>query len=222
MESSWEKTKAQSRYHFDTGRMDPRWDTVIHLGRFQGSWQSELDHAVSQSHAINWETRGRRIQMPVMEQPELAEEEYDLTSLGADPKMTVSHINYDLAPVFQRMVDLFSLDHVMARIHVQRFGEMWNLHIDKLHKWCPEDPDKVARYFISLGDWQPGQFWEYGNFHWNRWRAGDITTFDWQNVPHCTANAGRHVRCTLQITGVVTPDTLIFLDKLESQGTYTI
>jgi hypothetical protein len=71
----------------------------------------------------------------------------------------------------------------MERIHVQRPGEVWNLHIDKLQKWCPEDPSSVGRYFVQLTDWQPGQFWEYGNYHWNQWRAGDVSTFDWANMP---------------------------------------
>jgi hypothetical protein len=102
----------------------------------------------------------------------------------------------------------------MYRIHVQQPGEVWNLHIDKLQKWCPEDPSQVLRVFVQLTDWQPGQFWEYGNYHWNQWRAGDVTTFDWPNMPHSTANAGYHPRATLQLTGVITPKTREFLHTL--------
>ena len=79
--------------------------------------------------------------------------------------------------------------HQVHRIHVQQPGEVWNLHIDKLNKWAPDTPEKILRVFVQLTDWRPGQFWEYGNFHWNQWRAGDISTFDWVNMPHCTANA---------------------------------
>ena len=70
------------------------------------------------------------------------------------------------------------------------------------------------RIFIQLTDWQPGQFWEYGNYHWTQWRAGSVTTFDWQNLPHSTANAGFEPRVTLQITGVKTGRTMDYLASL--------
>jgi hypothetical protein len=114
----------------------------------------------------------------------------------------------------QAISDAFGLEDCMSRIHVQRPGQVWHLHIDKLYKWCPEDPSKVGRYFVQLTDWQPGQFWEYGNYHWNQWRAGDVSTFDWANIPHSTANAGHHPRVTLQLTGIKTAKTHDFLAGL--------
>jgi hypothetical protein len=42
-----------------------------------------------------------------------------------------------------------------------------------------------------------------------------VTTFDWQNVPHSTANAGFHPRVTLQITGIITDKTKQFLKELK-------
>ena len=66
------------------------------------------------------------------------------------------------------------------------------------------------------------QFWEYGNFHHNQWRAGDVVTFDWQNIPHSTANAGHHPRVTFQITGVKTPDTDKFLAELKQTTSYSL
>jgi hypothetical protein len=41
-----------------------------------------------------------------------------------------------------------------------------------------------------------------------------VTTFDWQNVPHATANAGHVPRATLQITGIQTAQTEEFLKQL--------
>jgi hypothetical protein len=72
--------------------------------------------------------------------------------------------------------------------------------------------------FVQLTDWQPGQFWEYGNHHWNQWRAGDVSTFDWANMPHSTANAGHHPRVTLQLTGVKTKKTEVFLKTLKKNA----
>jgi len=114
----------------------------------------------------------------------------------------------------QAVSDHFGLLDCMNRIHVQMPGELWNLHIDKLQKWCPADPSRIMRIMIQLTDWQPGQFWEYGNYHYNHWRAGDVTTCDWANIPHSTANAGHHPRVTLQITGLATERTHEFLTEL--------
>ena len=126
----------------------------------------------------------------------------------------ITHLNWQLSPGLQLLADNFGLNDPMYRIHVQQPGEVWNLHIDKLQKWCPEDPSRVLRVFVQLTDWQPGQFWEYGNYHWNQWRAGDISTFNWANIPHSTANAGYHARVTLQLTGVKTKQTEDFLRVL--------
>ena len=147
---------------------------------------------------------------------DLAEEEYDLERVGVDPKMIITHLNWNLPASLQAVSDAFGLADCMNRIHVQMPGEVWNLHIDKLQKWAPDDPSKVMRIFIQLTDWQPGQFWEYGNYHWNQWSAGDVSTFDWPNMPHSTANAGHHPRVTYQLTGVTTEKTEEFLEYLGS------
>ena len=58
-----------------------------------------------------------------------------------------------------------------------------------------------------LEDWEPGQFLIYGNQQFDRWRAGEVHTFDWQNLPHATANASNIPRSMLVITGVKTATT---------------
>jgi hypothetical protein len=87
--------------------------------------------------------------------------------------------------------------------------------LDKLEKWMPADPTQVVRYFVQLTDWQQGHFWSYGNYQWSRWQAGNVSTFDWHNVPHATANAGHVPRATLQITGIKTATTDAFLNSLK-------
>jgi hypothetical protein len=148
---------------------------------------------------------------------EYDQEEYDLEQQGYGRDYVVTNINYELAPVFQQLADQFGLDKTMARIHVQHPGQVWNLHLDKLEKWMPENPIKVVRYFVQLTDWQQGHFWSYGNYQWSGWRAGDVSTFDWINVPHATANAGHVPRATLQITGVFTDKTKDFLSLLAAK-----
>lgn len=221
MISNYEESKLKSKYHFDPKKMDPKYDTVQYLGLFVNTWKHELKNIIEKSKPANWENRGYKAKENNIPQPELEKEEYDLIRVGLDPKMIITHLNWEIPPVLQTMSELFGLKDCMNRIHVQMPGEVWNLHIDKLYKWCPDNPDSVMRVMIQLTDWQPGQFWEYGNYHHSGWEAGEVTTFDWRNVPHCTANAGYHPRVTFQLTGIKTDKTYKFLAKLK-EGPYQI
>ena len=74
---------------------------------------------------------------------------------------------------------------------------------------CPS-LQKMTDFFALrpvLQDWEPGQFLMYGNQQFDRWRAGDVHKFDWQNLPHATANASNLPRPMLVITGVKTHTT---------------
>jgi hypothetical protein len=162
---------------------------------------------------VTWRTRGKTDDPLKRQDAEYDQEDYDLEQQGYSKDHVVSDLTYELAPVFQKIADQFALEKSMARIHVQRPGQTWNLHLDKLEKWMPADPSQVVRYFVQLTDWQPGHFWAFGNYTWSRWRAGDIGTSDWYHVPHATANAGHRPRVTLQITGVATDATKKFLQQ---------
>lgn len=215
MKSSWEITKERSQYHFDTTQLDPRWDTVIPVGWIKPTWHNDLQTVIETSRPVTWRTRGRDSDPLKRGIEEYDQEDYDLEQQGYGQDHIVTNLNYNVPAVFQRIADQFALEKTMTRVHVQHPGQTWNLHIDKLEKWMPEDPSQVVRYFIQLTDWQPGHFWSFGNYQWSGWRAGDITTFDWYNVPHSTANAGHVPRVTLQLTGVKTAMTTEFLNTLK-------
>jgi hypothetical protein len=188
---------------------------MTYLGHLDStSWNHDVADIVASSRPASWGTRGYKGEGIEAPPEELQAEEYDIERVGADPKMTITHLNWQLPVSLQAVSDQFGLLDCMNRIHVQMPGELWNLHIDKLQKWCPEDPSRIMRIMIQLTDWQPGQFWEYGNYHYHQWRAGDVTTFDWANIPHSTANAGHHPRVTLQLTGLATEQTREFLTQL--------
>lgn len=220
MKSNWELTKARSQYHFDTNKWNPKWDRVERLGWIKPFWQKELNTAIEAAYPVTWRTRGKPDDTKVRSGEEHDREEYDLEAIGMDKNYIVTDINYNVAPVFQRIADQFALNDCMVRIHVQRPGQVWNLHLDKLEKWMPADPSQVVRYFIQLTDWQQGHFWNYGNYMWSGWHAGDVSTFDWINVPHSTANAGHTPRVTLQITGIKTPATEKYLSSLIAKYQY--
>jgi hypothetical protein len=212
MKSSWDETKKRSQYHFDNQRFDPDQDRVVRLGFIQPCWDSELADIVANSRSATWRTRGAVGKSRPEE--ELAAEDYDLEREGYGKDYVISNLNWAIPPVLQEIADRFALEDSMARIHVQLPGQVWNLHLDKLEKWNPDRPDSVLRVQIQLTDWESGQFWSYGNYCHSRWRAGEVTTFDWQNLPHATANASHHPRVTLQVTGVRTTATDQYLAQL--------
>jgi hypothetical protein len=214
MNSSWDQTRAQSNYHFDPKKQDSKDDVITALGHITPTWSADLDNIISTARPAQWANRGYKGEGVEVPPEDLAAEEYDIARVGADPRQTITHLNWQLPESLQTVADAFALADSMARIHVQRPGELWHRHIDKLQKWSPEDPTQVLRVFVQLTDWQPGQFWEYGNYHWNQWLAGDVSTFDWANMPHATANAGHAPRVTLQLTGVITERTRQYLRTL--------
>lgn len=217
MKSNWQILRARSAYHFDTSQLDYRWDTVISVGHITPGWQQDLDRVMESAYPVTWRTRGRTNDPLQRNTQEYDQEEYDLEVQGYGRNHVVTDLDYSLPPTLQNIADQFQLDKTMARIHVQRPGQVWNLHLDKLEKWMPQDPAQVVRYFVQLTDWQPGHFWSYGNFVYQGWRAGDVTTFDWWNVPHATANAGHTPRLTLQITGIKTQGHMQFLNTLREK-----
>lgn len=212
MMSSWESTKPRSNYHFDPTRFDPQQDRVITLGHIEPTWSAEVDRIVAESKSATWRTRGAVGKSRPEE--ELAAEDADLERTGYGRDYVISNLNWNIPPVLQSVADRFALDDVMVRIHVQMPGQVWNYHLDKLEKWMPSDPSQVLRVQIQLTDWLPGQFWNYGNYIHSMWRAGNVTTFDWQNIPHATANASHGPRVTLQVTGVITEGTREYLLEL--------
>lgn len=217
MKSSWDHTRQLSSYHFDPMKKDRFEDVITLLGQLPVTWKDDLDAIIENSKPATWETRGYKGEGVPPPREDLIAEEYDIQRVGADPKMIITNLNWKIPDSLKVISEQFGLEDCMERIHVQWPGQVWNLHLDKLQKWSPDDPSRVLRVFIALTDWQPGQFWEYGNYHWNQWCAGEVTTFDWANIPHCTANAGHHPRATFQLTGVRTEKTEEFLQQLRQQ-----
>jgi len=156
----------------------------------------------------------------------LPAQELDIVRGGGDPNMTLVDINDQLDDYagFQKIAQFFGLEQTKLRFHTQHTGQVFNYHIDGLSSWCvnknsawPDIPkDRLIRFIVMLDDWQPGQFYIYGNCMYDRWKAGEIHWFDWQNIPHATANASHHARHTLQISGVRTELT----DRLLSSTMY--
>lgn len=204
MKSSYQRARERSNYHFNTRREDSREDVIKDAGYFvpTAEWDTEIAGIIGRATPSTWATRGYKAAGAAIPSAELHSETLDLVRHGYDKDHVIVNIDWNIPKIFQDIANSYELNDMMLRLHVQHPGQIWNLHIDKLDKWCPENPSSVRRIFVQLTDWQPGQFWEFGNYHWRQWRRGEAIEFDWQNMPHCTANAGYDVRVTLQITGV--------------------
>ena len=212
MISSWEQSKKKSKYHFDNFKNDTQVDKVIKLGKITADYSEDVKIAVETAKPATWRTRGKVGKS--RPEAELASEDYDLERFGYGKDYQITHLNWNITPNLKKISDLFGLKDCMERIHVQMPGEVWNLHLDKLEKWAPDSPWMVMRIQVALTDWEPGHFWSYGNYNHQQWHAGDVTTFDWQNIPHSTANAGHNPRVTYQLTGIITEKTNDFLKRL--------
>jgi hypothetical protein len=206
-DSSWQWCVDHSCYHFDNSRVDQAGEWFQVLGRFVGSWTEEVVQA--QGKPITWATRKFYGNDDDTVSPMLAQEENDLRTTGAPVDLALTDAVFDISPypTLTRMSEYFGIDDAKIRMHYQQPGQMFNLHIDKLQERCPDDPEQVIRMTIMLADWQPGQFYSYGNYTYSQWHAGDVHIFDWANVPHATANASRYMRPVLQVTGLKTEKT---------------
>jgi hypothetical protein len=221
MKSSWDKNKERSNYHFDSTIIHPLYDTVDRVGHIDLSkvYHTDLKRVIDESYQATWRTRGNsdkhgKIGVRSRKEDEFQAEEYDLENTGYEADHVISNINWDIPDSIQIIADQFKLERQMTRVHVQFPGQTWNLHMDKLEKWAPDNPDSVERYMIQLTDWKPGQWFSYGNYTFEHWSAGDVTTIDWQNVPHSTANAGHHPRVTLQVTGISSKESREYLNEV--------
>jgi hypothetical protein len=206
-DSSWQWCVDHSRYHFDDSRQDQSGEWFQVLGRFVGNWSAEV--AQAQGKPITWATRKFYGNDDDTVSPMLAQEENDLRTTGAPVDLELTDAVFDISayPTLTRMSEYFGLEDPKIRMHYQQPGQMFNLHIDKLQERCPDNPEQVIRMTVMLEDWRPGQFYLFGTHTYSHWRAGDVHVFDWANVPHATANASRHMRPTLQVTGLKTEKT---------------
>ena len=224
--SNWDWTKAHSEYHFDNSIKDEVGDWFEILGVFEGDWSSERDALIDFSIPINWSTRKfyGDIDAP---SPMLLQEEYDIIQGGGNPKeliLTNMVEDWNNFPTLSKMMDFFGLEDSESkkRAHVQLTGQMFNIHIDKLWDRCPSDPERIARITIMLDDWQPGQFYMYGNYVYSHWKTGEAHIFDWPNVPHATANTSNYPRAVLQVTGLKTDHTRKILAAASPDNVYKL
>lgn len=216
--SYFDECRKSSNYHFDNSIVDQAGDWYTIIGRFNNVWANDLENVKHSLRPMNWESLHTTLGRNEIN-PQLQRQELDIARGGGDTKMTLVDVNdkLDAYQGFQKIINFFALKQVKPRLHAQHTGQVFNYHIDTFYTAWPDVPkDKLIRIGIMLEDWQPGQFYIYGNRVYDRWKAGEVHWFRWQDIPHATANASSYPRYTLQITGIRTELT----DKLLSNTIY--
>lgn len=195
------KRKKQSEWHWDYWRKVENSSMFKLVGNIQGKWPK-------------LPKRNEKNKMESTNPAALAQQKH----YGVNVKQTYNamwlHDN-DMRK-YEKFIAPLGLKDPVAYIHNQIPGQMAiihmdtaradNRHLDENGKPLSEKQrrERIARLFIMLEDWQPGQVMLMGSHHCMHWKKGDIIYFSWQHLPHGTANFGHHDRPLLFVQGNVT------------------
>lgn len=220
--SYYDKLKQTSQYHFDNTHRDQPGEWFTTHGKFVGDWQQELNQLKTETKPLTWRNissslghKTPQTQWSPEREARVNSQELDIIRGGGDPEMALTDVNIEVNqyPVFSKMVEMFGLESAHARVHVQRTGQVFNMHIDTYGVGFPGIPEeKLVRIVVMLEDWVPGHFYTYGTHNYSHWPAGEFHTFRWKDVPHGTANASSVPRTSLIVTGVMTEKTIDILN----------
>ena len=235
--SRWEFTKNRSRWHFDTTKPPNQGiDSYTHVCRFDTDFSNAIAECLPRTKVSSWGTRNN-FNKDIANQGlySASAEEEDLIRAGADPSAAVfNRTAAEDVELFQKISECLGMSDSMIKFHNQTTGQMLHTHIDNFAARperensfkvteMDENPAIMRRFAVMLADWQLGQIFQLGNANFTGWRAGDCITWEWQDMPHSTANMGWWDRPMLQITGYVTDKTQWLMDRaLDAKRTQPI
>lgn len=104
-------------------------------------------------------------------------------------------------------------ESVAIRLQIEEPGHYFMLHLDR-HKYKEwnvesgksynydtlEEFHKHSIFIVFMKDWSHGQAVQMGD-NFLKWRAGDVFTWDYRNIPHGTSNFGYDTNYIFVITG---------------------
>jgi hypothetical protein len=208
--SDYEYTKTLPNYHFDLDVKEKEGDYFDVIGKFEGDWDQELDQAIRDSFPARCRDRGWPVlggPVPTLQLEMNDEEGWGYSPLHAQSNAIKNKYMAEHCPNLIKIANYFEIEDLTFKFMCQMPGQSFRVHIDKMQHRHPKDIWKIIRFQVALADWQPGQFWQYGNSFYKQWKRGEVTIFDWVNIPHSTANTSRYPRPFLQMTGLITEKT---------------
>lgn len=200
--SDWpEVSRGRSTWHFNNSKApEPGLDSYTLVGQIElpANWQQGIDPELITTAA--W----KRLITATPDQELQQTLTQNLEKVGQNPEHGMfDTVNINHLPVAQQLAQALGLENSITRLHIQRPGQLLNMHIDDLAS-ADQDPGEIRRFIIAVDNWYPGQVFQLGNAVWSQWRAGDCVTWSWKDIPHGSANFGWNDRPMIQITGYVT------------------
>lgn len=121
----------------------------------------------------------------------------------------------DYPDIFKKFIDISGLENASSSIIYQTPGHSipwhYDTHIEFYSKLKKSGIDvnkkKIIRYMVFLDDWQWGHFFCVGSSIVNKWKKGDIITWN-PHMHHCGCNGGMLPKITMNITGIICNDSL--------------
>ena len=180
MKSRWEESKKQSNWHFDYQKKSIDYTYVCRFD-YDFSKQIELYSLISSPKTWWFDDDQSAIFDLKKNKANINQEVFSRTDVSKDK-------------VFNEIAKSLGFIEYEIYFNNQKTGQLLHLHFDLLK---PEE----ERYIVMLSDWKPGHLFQLGNSMFYQWKSGDCITWNWKDIPHCTANASWWDRPMLQITG---------------------
>lgn len=199
--SAFDNLKQRSTWNFDFLSDTVNHDKIIApFANILGDWSSDL---------VLKTVRKPRIS-------NLKVEQQNIGGLDLDDAWVSSAVT-DEYPALQKLLALFQMKNIRANIHVQKPGQMHIIHLDvndasNKDEYQKECFTSIAKFFVMLDDWHAGQVIQLGNLVYTKWRKGDCVYYNWQDIPHGTANFGHVDRPILVVSGERTKDFDLLVD----------
>ena len=208
MKGLFETRKELNDWHYDPMIKSVDYEYV---GRFIG--------IEKYNDIIEWPEMTSGVNFPVNENSDpnsLPEQQKrDNKNWGYTPEATRKYHLYDNVPEKHNEIGkLTGLKNYTVALMKQPAGATNPWHYDshfalgQKHNLSQEEIiSSTRRYLNMLEDWHWGHFIQIGNNVLSQWKAGDI--FSWPfGMWHTSANAGIVPKLTMQVTGIVTKDSL--------------
>lgn len=224
--SRWDYEKKRGlergRYHYDWKVKDKIEDVLY----FHGNVDMDCDYFiktygdVAEKNAVHWANRNQSVGGNYA----IDKEVYDIVRSGGDPEGKIyGRANMFTDPKAIALAEgLFGIYDYELKLHSQVCGQLLHMHMDNFAARIDRknslqemdydvDSKLVHRFVVFLNDWSLGQIWHQGTAVHTHWKAGDIISWEWQDIPHGTANMGWDTRYILQFTGRTTEKTWKFI-----------